>query len=214
MRISLGCSVMLLTLIGGQRSLGAAVAVLPASGGFQNSNYGSNITLGWGFDLLNAVTVTDLGYFDGNGGLTDAHPVGIWNSIGSLLAQATVPSGDTATLVSEFRFVPIVPVVLGPGAYSIGGYANSTSPDEFRFEVSSLTTIAGLSFGPANLYTKADSLTRPTTKADAFSQDGYFGPNFEVSSPTSVPEPDGIGASLIGLLAIALVFRFRRGSPV
>ena len=48
----------------------------------------------------------------------------------------------------------------------------------------------------------------------AFSQDGYFGPNFGVSSPTSVPEPDGIGASLIGLLAIVLVFRFRRGSPV
>ena len=214
MRISLRYSVMLLTLIGGQRSFGAAVAALPAIGGFQNSNYGSNITLGWGFALLNAVTVTDLGYFDGNGGLTDAHPVGIWNSIGSLLAEGVVPSGTTAALVSGFRFVPIPPVVLGPGAYSIGGYANDTSPDEFRFEVSLVTTVAGLSFGPANLYTKADSLTRPTTKADAFSQDGYFGPNFEVSSPTSVPEPDGIGASLIGLLAIALVFRFRRGSPV
>jgi hypothetical protein len=214
MHLNCRYSIMLLALAVGRPSIAASVAVLPDIGGFQNSNYGGNITLGWGFTLVNAVTVTDLGYFDGNEGLTDAHPVGIWNSIGSLLAEAMVPSGATAALVSGFRFVPILPVVLGPGAYSIGGYANDTSPDEFRFEVSSLTTIAGLSFGPANLYTKADSLTRPTTKADAFSQDGYFGPNFEVSSPTSVPEPTGFGASLIGLLAIVLVFRFRRDSPV
>ncbi len=214
MRLSFRYSIMLLVLAVGRPSIAASIAVLPDIGGFQNSNYGGNITLGWGFTLANTVTVTDLGYFDGNGGLTDPHPVGIWNSIGSLLAEAIVPSGATAALVSGFRFVSIVPVVLDPGAYSIGAYANDTSPDEFRFEVPSLITIAGLSFGPANLYSKADSLTRPTTKADAFSQDGYFGPNFEVGSPTSVPEPAGVGASLIGLMAIVLVFRFRRDSPV
>src|SRR5260370_36496612 len=170
-------------------SMAATLAGQAGRGGFQNSNYGINLTLGCRFSLVNAVTVTDLEYFDGNGGLTDAHPIGIWNSIGILLAEATVPSGATADLLSGFRFVSIAPVILGAGSYSIGGYANATSPDEFRFEVSSLTTVAGLSFGLANLYTKADSLTRPTTKADAFSQDGYFGPNFEGSSPTTRPQP-------------------------
>jgi hypothetical protein len=212
MRINFSRSIVLLALTAVPPSMAATLAVLPGSGGFQNSNYGSNITLGWGFSLANAVTVTGLGYFDGNGGLTDAHPVGIWNSIGTLLAEATVPSGATTDLLSGFRFVSISPVILSPGAYSIGAYANDTSPDEFRFEVQSVTTIAGLSFGLANLYTKADSLTQPTTKADAFSQDGYFGPNFEVGSPTTVPEPGGIGVSLTGLVAIVLVFRFRRGS--
>jgi len=212
MRINFSHSIILLALTAVPPSIAATLAVQPGSGGFQNSNYGSNITLGWGFSLVNAVTVTGLGYFDGNGGLTDAHPVGIWNSIGILLAEATVPSGATADLLSGFRFVSIAPVILGAGSYSIGGYANATSPDEFRFEVSSLTTVAGLSFGLANLYTKADSLTRPTTKADAFSQDGYFGPNFEVSSPTTVPEPSGV--SLMGLLAIVIIFRSRRANLV
>ena len=216
MRINFSRSIILLALTAVPPSIAATLAVQPGSGGFQNSNYGSNITLGWGFSLVNAVTVTGLGYFDGNGGLTDAHPVGIWNSIGILLAEATVPSGATADLLSGFRFVSIAPVILGAGAYSIGGYANATSPDEFRFEVQSVTTVAGLSFGlaTANLYTKADSLTRPTTKADAFSQYGYFGPNFEVSSPTTVPEPSGM--SLMGLLVmmIMIIVRSRRPSLV
>ena len=203
MRINFRYSIMLLALAVGQPSIAATVAVLPDIGGFQNSNYGSNITLGWGFTLVNAVTVTDLGYFDGNEGLTDPHPVGIWNSLGSLLAEATVPSGAVSALVSGFRFVPIVPVILGPGAYSIGGYANSTSPDEFRFEVPSVTTVAGLSFGPANLFTKADSLTRPTSQPDVFTQDGYFGPNFLVGSPaTTVPEPSTSGVWLLGLAIV------------
>jgi hypothetical protein len=207
LRINLSCSITLLALAASLPSFAGSVAIVPGSGGFQSSDYGSNVTLGWGFTLADPVTVTGLGYFDGNGGLTDVHPVGIWNSIGALLAEATVPSGATADLLSGFRFVSIAPVILGAGAYSIGGYANDTSPDEFRFEVSSVTTVAGLSFGPANLYTKSDSLTQPITKADAFSQDGYFGPNFEMSSATAVPEPAGMGVSLIGLLAIALVFR-------
>lgn len=211
MRMNLSYSIMLLALTAGQPSIASTIAVLPGSGGFQNSNYGSNVTVGWGFSLTDTVTVTDLGYFDGNAGLTDAHPIGIWNSIGNLITSATVPSGAAANLLSGFRFVPIAPVVLVPGAYSIGGYANDTSPDQFRFEVSSVTTVAGLSFGPANLFTRANSLTRPTTPADAFSQDGYFGPDFLVSSPIIVPEPGGIGMSLLGL-AIVMGCRFRRAA--
>jgi hypothetical protein len=210
MRINLSYSIIFVTLAAAQPSIADTIAVLPGNGGFQSSDYGDNVTLGWGFTLVNTVTVTGLGYFDGNAGLTDAHPVGIWNTMGILLAEATVPSGSTADLISGFRFVSIAPVILGAGAYSIGGYANDTSPDEFRFEVSSVTTVAGLSFGPTNFYTKADSLTQPTTKADAFSQDGYFGPNFEVGSPATVPEPHSIGVSLIGLLAIMIGFRSRR----
>jgi hypothetical protein len=212
--INVPYSLLLLTLTAGQPSIASTIAVLPGSGGFQNSNYGSNITLGWGFTLTDAVTVTDLGYFDGNAGLTDPHPVGIWNSLGNLLAEATVPAGTTAALVSGFRFVPISPVLLNPGSYSIGGYANMTSPDEFRFEVSSASTVAGLTFGPADLFTQADSLARPTTKADVFSQDGYFGPDFLVSGPvTTVPEPGDIGMSLLGL-AVVMGIRFRRAQAI
>jgi hypothetical protein len=208
MRINDSLLLLVLTIV--QPTIASTIAVLPGSGGFQNSDYGSNITLGWGFSLTSAVTVTDLGYFDGDAGLTDPHPVGIWNSLGDLIAEATVPAGSTATLMSGFRFVSITPVVLNPGAYSIGGYADSTSPDEFRFEVPSVETVAGLSFGQDNLYTQADSLAQPTSQADVLSQGGYFGPDFLVSGPvTTVPEPGDIGLSLLGL-ALVIGVRFRQ----
>jgi hypothetical protein len=202
MRVYLLCAITLVALTVCQPSLAATIAVQPGSGGFQNANYGGNGTIGWGFTLAIPLTVTDLGYFDGNSGLVDHHPVGIWNSVGNLVAAVTVPSGTAANLVSGFRFTPINPVTLGVGAFTIGGYANVTSPDPFRFEVQSITPIAGLSFGPANLFSRADSLTRPTTPAEAFNQFGYFGPNFLVSSPTQIPEPGALGITLLGLMIV------------
>src|SRR5207248_1639986 len=104
MRVCLWFAVTLFALTLGRPSAAATIAVEPGSGGFQNANYGDNITIGWGFTLATLLTVTDLGYFDGNLGLVDPHPVGIWDSVGNLLAAATVPSGTAATLVSGFRF--------------------------------------------------------------------------------------------------------------
>src|SRR5258707_2309265 len=147
MRVSLSFASMLLALTVSQTSTAATIAVEPGSGGIQSADYGvANITIGWGFTLTSPLTVTDLGYFDGDSGLADPHPVGIWDSNGNLVAMATVPSGAAATLMNGFRFVPITPVVLGIGAFRIGGYANGTSPDAFRFEVQSITTVPALSF--------------------------------------------------------------------
>jgi hypothetical protein len=211
MRVKLLLSFLVLALTLGQISLAATLAVELGAGGLQNANYGGNVTLGWGFTLNSGVIVTDLGYFDAAGGLIDPHPVGIWDSVGNVVAQATVPSGNAGTLVSGFRFVAITPVGLSPGAYSIGGYANGTSPDEFRFEVPSITTITGLSFGPTDLFTRADSLSRPTTKAEVFTLNGFFGPDFMVSTTTTqIPEPGGPGLLLLGLaIVMARVFSRR-----
>src|SRR6266851_1027675 len=84
MRVSLSFASMLLALTVGQPSTAATIAVLPGVGGFQNANYGANGTIGWGFTLASPLTVTDLGYFDGDSGLVDPHPVGIWDSNGNL----------------------------------------------------------------------------------------------------------------------------------
>jgi hypothetical protein len=204
MRVYFSCAITLVTLTVCQPSTAATIAVQPSGGGLQNANYGDNGTIGWGFTLAIPLTVTDLGYFDGNSGLADPHPVGIWDSVGNLVATATVPSGAAANLVSGFRFIPINPVILSVGAFSIGGYANVTSPDPFRFEVQSITTVAGLLFGPANLFSRADSLTRPTTPAEAFNQFGYFGPNFLVSTPAAIPEPGAVGLTLLGLMIVMI----------
>jgi hypothetical protein len=200
MRVTLSFTIILLGLTVCQPATAATIAVELGSGGFENANYGSNSTLGWGFTLTAPLTVIDLGYYDGgDAGLIDPHPVGVWDSAGDLLATATVPSGTAATLMSGFRFVAIAPLLLGPGAFTIGAYANATSPDPFRWQVPSVTTVAGLSFGTANLFIHADTLARPTTPADVFGPSGYFGPNFLVGTPTAIPEPGAIGTTLTGL---------------
>lgn len=213
-RSHISYSILLLALTTGQSLIAGSIAVLPGISGLQDSNYPSNVTLGWGFSLVSPVTVTDLGYYDGNDGLTDPHPVGIWDDTGSLVAQGTVPAGTAGDLGSGFQFVPIAPVVLDAGQYTIGGYANGTSPDVFLFEIQSLTTIPELTFGLANLYTEGDTLTLPTTTAEAFSLNGYFGPNFEVGTAVVVPAPDpGTGTMvLLGLIAAGSCFRGRRTS--
>ncbi|HXA50526.1 MAG TPA: hypothetical protein VNV86_09500 [Candidatus Acidoferrum sp.] len=213
MRAHVSFATLLLTLAVGQPSTAATIAVELGSGGFQSADYGlTSVTLGWGFSLTTPLTVTDLGYFDGNLGLVDPHPVGIWDSIGNLLATATVPSGGAGALVNGFRFVPITPVTLGAGFFTIGGFANGTSPDPFRFQVPTLTPVAGLSFGPPVLFTRAASLARPTSQADVFNN-GYFGPNFLVGTATpTVPEPAAIGITLLGL-AMVFVFSQSRRRP-
>jgi hypothetical protein len=191
----------LLTLAAGQPSSAATIAVDVAGSSLQNGSP-VNVTIGWGFSLATPLTVTDLGYFAGNSGLVDPHPVGIWGSAGNLLATGTVPSGALGSLASGFRFVAITPVILDVGAYTIGGFDDGTSPDQFLFSVQSITPIAGLSFGPGTLFTNANSLTRPTTPVPEFGMNGFFGPNFLVGTPTTVPEPGALGITLLGLAIV------------
>ena len=60
-----------------------ALTFNPATGGTGANN---DQSVGWQFNVLNSVTVTDLEWFDPTGnGLSTAHTVGIWNPAGALL---------------------------------------------------------------------------------------------------------------------------------
>ncbi len=64
--------------------------------------------------------------------------------------------------------------------------------------------VAGLSFGQADLYTQSNRLTRPTTVSDVFTPYGYFGPDFMVTTTSTVaPEPGSVGMLLLGLPILA-----------
>jgi hypothetical protein len=168
----------------------STIAVTPGAGGSENDLYNGNTTLGWLFTLSSPVTVTALGYYDANGsaGLADSYPVGIFNSTGALLVSATVPSGPPTSLVDGFSFVSVTPVVLGAGNYEIGAHANASSPDDFRFDVAGSSSVPQLTLGePAETF--GNSFTEPATLEPSATQ-GYFGPNFLVSS--QVPEPSSL----------------------
>jgi hypothetical protein len=153
-----------------------------------------------------------LGFFDGQGsaGLADSHPVGIFDSTGTLLVSATVPSGPAGTLLDGFEFVNVAPTVLGPGSYTIGGQGNGTSTDQFEFGLTGSTAIPGLTLGSAVVNSSAqNTLSFPNVQAPSFSQ-GYFGPDFVV---LTVPEPSAIILLAMALSLLGSVHASRRRDP-
>jgi Domain of unknown function (DUF4082)/PEP-CTERM motif len=186
------------------------ITVVPGPGGVTNNAWNFDATIGWQFTLSSPVTVTELGFFDATGsGLSDPHPVGIWNGSGTLLGSATVPSGTAGMLVDGFRFVSVTPFTLGAGAYAIGAYGNQTSLDAFEFGLGGSTTIPALTLGGAvEAASLPNTLTFPTSP-EGFATQGYFGPNFMVAT---IPEP-----STISLLALAFglagFFKAMRRTP-
>jgi cysteine-rich repeat protein len=85
---------------------------------------GPNNVEGWQFQTTASVTVSALGVYDssdGDGpvmpgnGLNFAIPVGLYDSGCTQLASVTVPAGTAATLISDYRYVGIAPLVLAAG---------------------------------------------------------------------------------------------------
>jgi hypothetical protein len=180
------------------------IAVVPGTGGQQNNLWGGDATIGWQFTLASSITVTELGFFAPSNSLSDPHPVGIWDGSGTLLTSATVPAGAPVLLVDGFDFVPVTPIALGPGMYTIGAFGSGSSFDQFEFNKTNSSAISGLTLGSA-YYIYSSTFTLPTILASQETQ-GYFGPDFMVA----VPEPGSLGLLALGLLPVALRLAKRR----
>lgn len=73
-------------------------------------------TCGFSFAPTEDIQVTDLGQWDdASDGLGADAPVGLWTGAGVLLASTTVPAGTAGTLVGQYRYVSIAPVLLQAG---------------------------------------------------------------------------------------------------
>lgn len=94
------------------------------------SGCGPNNVEGWQFQTTASVTVSALGVYDsstGDGpvipgdGLNFAIPVGLYDSECKELASLTIPAGTVATLIADYRYVGIAPLVLSAGqTYRVG----------------------------------------------------------------------------------------------
>jgi len=172
------------------------------------ANYGYTIT------FTEAVRVDALGLWDlGADGLTDAHQVGIWDSGGTLLAQAVVNSASTQVASVNpqhaWLFTSIAPLQLAPGTYKLGAYYPSTAD---RFVAALNTPPAQLVVDPLAIYGDSfftpdgiEFFTEPTGLGDTAWNPAFFGPNARV---TAVPEPATL--ALVGL-GLALAVRKRKG---
>jgi hypothetical protein len=171
-----------------------------------------SFVLGWQFTTNVAVTVSSLGYFDNNNdGLVESHNVGIYNSVGTLLVSAIVPSGTAGTLVSGFRYTSISPFVLASGqSFTIAG-TNVNEVWAFGSGATGVVINPAINV-PANSAVFAGSggtLSFPTTKPNQPTGYQFFaGPDFLIGAAT-VPEPGSV-ALLIGTATTGLLVTLRR----
>jgi hypothetical protein len=185
-----------------------------------------SFVLGWQFSTTNFnVQVTALGVFDNkakNGlpdGLVEAHTVGIYNSVGTLLVSVVVPAGSAGTLNNFYRYSNISPIVLAANSnYTI---ADTNVNEVFAFggpgtvpQPPNTTTGIHIATSNAAVFNAngGATLAFPTVKPNQPTGYTFFGgPNFLVGTvtPAGTPEP-GAAALLIGSGTTGVLFLLRR----
>lgn len=159
---------------------------------------------GWQFSVNAPIVVDGLGIFDVNpAGLAASHPVGLWDSTGTLLAQATVgnasPLVSSASSVGDWLFEDIAPIVLQPGVYVTGAYLASSGE-----KVMGNATIASapqITFIASRLSTNGKF-----AEPGAFNLGGagLFAANIRIEPLATVPEPASLVLMGSGLTALAM----------
>ncbi len=159
---------------------------------------------GWQFSVNAPIVVDGLGIFDVNpAGLAASHPVGLWDSTGTLLAQANVgnasPLVPSASSVGDWLFEDIAPIVLQPGVYVTGAYLASSGE-----KVMGNATIASapqITFIASRLSTNGKF-----AEPGAFNLGGagLFAANIRIEPLATVPEPASLVLMGSGLTALAM----------
>jgi hypothetical protein len=158
-------------------------------------------SLGFEFNVLNPITVTQLGFYDDSqNDLTEGHDVGIWDPNGNLLVSGTVVPGDS--LAGWFRWHAVTPTQLLVGqGYRI---AAETGSEYYTWNPLGLTADPNIEFINSR-ETYSNTLVYPLNLNVG---NGIFGPNFGLESSSVVPEPASL--SLLGLGLFGLAFRRKK----
>lgn len=226
MSCKLNASLALATLSLAALGLGAArpaqaqtaFTIDPAKGDFDAGH--SNNSSGYTFTTAvgSPVTVISLGYFDNGGSLNASHNVGIFSEPGAqgsgvLLTSAVVPmTGGTQDGLFSYATLTTPLVLAGGSTFTIAGVESANDP---LFEFTTATGIQGLTYGNAAYYyvnnSGANGALLDPNNLNGGSNAAYFGPNFQIASPSAAPEPSQFGMlALMGLGLGGLVLRARR----
>ena len=182
----------------------AAAQIAPAftySGGSTQSDT-RPFTLGYSFTLSDAATVNALGYW-ASGNLT-SHRVAIWDMSGTMLTSGTVTAADT--LLGNYRYDSIAPLLLGAGSYVIGGEFFSGN---FPTDLTGVTNAASYGW-TQDRYAGAGFAFPTSTSSGGYGQNGIALVNFSIAQGAAVPEPATWAMMLMGFGAIGVSLRRRK----
>jgi hypothetical protein len=145
---------------------------------YQNQSY----SLGWKFQTNQGIEVTALGFYDDlANGLTESHPVGIFDASNSQLVRSvTVTNSDPLT--GFFHFHSIAPIFLPAGhEYYV---TSVTGTEKYAISVTTLNLDSSITYeGFAAYGPNAETPTHTLTCPDKYSANtfhGDFGPSFEI----------------------------------
>lgn len=135
--------------------------------------------IGYRFTVNEQISVTDFGVWnaDQTGGMDTDHPVGLWDDTQTLLADVVVTTAGT--VVGDWIYTPVTPVVLNPGTtYTIAVVYYSDDQDYYISSATSMNTDPAVTWVNAVYPTTGSlGLTYPAMDSPATSK-GRFGPNF------------------------------------
>jgi hypothetical protein len=178
----------------------------PYIGGTDNTSW----VMGFEFVPKVPIYVTSLGLYDyGANGLTQAHNVGIYDSIGNLLGSDSVSNADPLT--DSFHFHAITPLRLEKdGVYYIMGV---TGTEIYTYRTGGFVVDPSINFINDTAYSVPNLgvLHFPDYSAGYYDLwgGGWFGPNFE-STTLPVPVPPTLLLLSSGLLGLVGWRRLRK----
>lgn len=162
-------------------------------------------SLGWGFGVNSSVTISALGYNYFNQSLNQSHQVGVYDSLGNLLAQTVVDNSSTAD--NGFLYTSLTSsLTLSSGNYYIVGTTQG-SGDKWTYDVGSYTMSPDITYLGSFMAALPTGYATPTSTVlfpnNSQPSREYFVANFQT---TPVPLPASIwlfGAALAGLRGFA-----------
>jgi hypothetical protein len=163
--------------------------------------------LGEVFTPTQNITVDYLGYFyDTITGMSDSHPVILYDASGNPLASTIITNASLPDLSDHFKFNYITPITLIAGdTYVIDSASGEDDPwawNDSGFTVNAPITLVG-GYWVGNDGTSA--AFTGTTANDTVS-DGYWGADFGYEEPpATTPEPSSfllLGSGLAGLAGL------------
>lgn len=157
--------------------------------------YMSSRTVGWTFTVNGTapgdnISVIRLGTYDHLGdGLGSNHPIGLWDSSGTLLVDATIPAGSGSVLDGGYRYVDIAPIELQAGqTYTIGVLVGGESTLDYMITKGSASADAAITivpneYGLQSLYNEGGTLAKPSV---GLIDEQGFNANFQfTTAPTN-----------------------------